>query len=184
MKRFLSLTIALLLTMLLTACGSTRFGYDTSDTANLLISFADSRWTGKNIPLSQICSKYNTIGTPTSPSFIVSHIPQNTDILIIAFNNLSRSALASGGGHGAFRMDIPQGTTSYTVPSIPAETTALPKGITLVTISGGKIEGVENGAYLPPCSGGTGNTYQTRILAINSGTHKVVGQGTIILGTY
>ena len=172
------------LALSLAACKRNYFGNELVEApAALTLAFADAKWDGKTVPADEVCKPYGA-KNPMSPALQVAGIPAGADTLIVEFNDLTYTPLSTGGGHGAFSLAIPSGASSMTVPSVPAETTQLPAGITQVKLHGGGVKGLGAGAYLPPCSGGRGNLYQARVHAVDSATHRVLGQGEIKLGRY
>ncbi len=172
------------LALSLAACKRSYFGNELVEApAALTLAFADAKWDGKTVPADEVCKPYGA-KNPMSPRLEVSGIPAGADTLIVEFNDLSYAPLSAGGGHGAVSVAVPAGAASMTVPSVPAETTRMPAGVTMVKQHGGNVPGLGAGAYLPPCSGGRGNFYQARVHAVDSATHRVLAQGEIKLGRY
>jgi phosphatidylethanolamine-binding protein (PEBP) family uncharacterized protein len=184
MRRAATCLFAVLVLLSLTACKTTHFGYVPQENlAPLAVSFADAKWTGAAVPADEVCDKFGG-AKAASPRLNVSGIPAGADALIIEFNDRSYAPLSSGGGHGAVLYRLPSAGAAAVVPSVPAQTTSLPEGFTMLRRSGGDWPGLRNGAYLPPCSGGTGNRYEAVIYAVDSASRQVLAKGVISLGRY
>jgi len=86
------------------------------------------------------------------------------------------------GGHGiiAFAVTPTDGTAS--LPSVPGGTADLPEGVSVATASRGTGDYASPG-YLPPCSGGQGNTYSATVTALDSAGIELAA-GKIELGKY
>ena len=166
--------VSLLLMALGTACAE----------EGLTITLADPAWNGKNIPADQVCKRFGG-NQSKSPALKVDGLPADADALLLSFNDESYTPMDKG-GHGVVRVQLNKAATML-VPSIPGETDTLPAGISLVTKHRGTGWSGTGGAYLPPCSGGRGNTYTIDISAIKSGTDggsTTVAKGKIVMGSY
>lgn len=178
-------TIAVLVSLFaLVGCKATHFGYaEPGELAPLSVAFADAKWTGGAVPADEVCKKFGGANS-ASPRLNVSGIPSGANALLIEYNDLSYPALSSNGGHGAVLFTLPGAVANVTVPSVPAQTMEVPQGFTMVKKSGGDWPGLTNGAYLPPCSGGRGNTYAAIVYAVNTQSKTVLAVGRITLGRY
>ena len=179
-----SLVCAGLMLLAMAACVETTATYEpVGQPGKLMVSFADPVWDGKMIPDKQQCSSYG--GNGASPALLIEGIPPEADAVVVMFNDLSYAPLSSDGGHGAIWVPT-GGKSSATVPSVPGETDTLPAGVNLEHKHRGAKWG---GVYLPPCSGGRGNTYQAVVMAVRrpakkGGEGKLLARGEIILGKY
>jgi hypothetical protein len=131
--------------------------------AELEVQFADERWGGETVPEGEQCQKFD--GSGKSPSLAVSNIPDGANALVIEFSDRSYPPMDDG-GHGKIGYEIEPGTGSVTVPSVPGHTTDLPPGFFVVAEHEAPTWD-EPGAYLPPCSGGRGNSYYLTVKAIH-----------------
>lgn len=145
----------------------------------LTLAFADAAWTGERIPEGQQCTKFG--GKGGTPALSVSGIPAGTAELVVEFNDRSYAPLSSDGGHGkiGFAHD---GTASTVLASVPGETDALPTGARVVKKNRATGSFARPG-YLPPCSGGKGNTYFADVIARDAGGAPLAS-GRIIIGRY
>ena len=136
--------------------------------AKLEISFADPEWDGKAIPIPHRCGGSDA----STPRLIVKNIPAGTNAIIMEYSDADWPDMDNG-GHGKIGYRIPDGTTEITIPPVPANTFDLPEGFFLVAAhAGGHFK---PGAYMPPCSGGMGNSYYVMLFAIffiRSETHR------------
>lgn len=151
---------------------------------DLDISFADSIWTGNEIPKGQQCRKFG--GNAETPRLVVKNIPAGTNALIMEYSDRSYQQM-NNGGHGRIGYNIASGTQQVTIPSVSGHTFDLPKGFFLVSAhQGGNWD--ESGAYLPPCSGGKGNLYVVEVKAVYDAPEgkesQLLGEGKLTLGRY
>ena len=166
--------VSLLIMALGTACAE----------EGLTITLADPAWNGKDIPAYQVCKKFGG-SQSKSPALKVDGIPADADALLLSFNDESYSPMDKG-GHGVVRVQLNKAATMQ-VPSIPGETDTLPGGVSVVANHRGTGWSGTGGAYLPPCSGGRGNTYTIDVSAIKSSTDggsTTVAKGKIVMGRY
>ena len=151
---------------------------------SLTVSLADPAWNGKKIPTDHVCKKFG--GTQaSSPMLTVEGIPAEADALVLSFNDESYTPMDKG-GHGIVRFAHNMRTTAQ-VPAIPGETDSLPAGVSVVTKHRGTGWSGTGGAYLPPCSGGRGNTYSIDVSAVKTGSDgssATLAKGKIIMGRY
>lgn len=147
--------------------------------AALTVGFADPAWTGDKVPEDQWCPLQG--GHGATPALTVSGLPDGTASINVAFNDESYQPMNEG-GHGILNFKVMAGATA-TLPSVPGNTTeGFPEGASVATASRGTGEYASPG-YLPPCSGGRGNTYSATLTALDS-SGTVLGEGKITLGTY
>ncbi len=150
----------------------------------LTIALADPAWNGKNIPTDQVCKKFGG-DQAKSPALKVEGIPTDADELFLSFNDESYSPMDKG-GHGVIRVQLKKVNTMQIQP-IPGETDTLPTGMSVVARHRGTGWSGTGGAYLPPCSGGRGNTYSIDVSAIKKGSDgstTTLTRGKIVMGRY
>lgn len=180
-KRFLFV----LLVLFMVGCAGMAKYKPAANLAPLRVSFADAAWDGKTVPTGQQCSLFG--GHGSTPALIVENIPKGANAVILEFNDRDYQPLSFGGGHGQVGFWITP-EPKVTLPSVPGETTDLPKGafIESASRSTGKYA---TGGYLPPCSGGRGNRYFVNVKAVYKAKaegeeSKLLGEGHIELGSY
>lgn len=150
----------------------------------LTIALVDPVWNGKTIPTDQVCKKFGG-DQAKSPALKVEGIPTDADELVLSFNDESYSPMDKG-GHGVIRVQLNKVNTIQIQP-IPGETDTLPAGISVVARHRGTGWSGTGGAYLPPCSGGRGNTYSIDVSAIKNGSdgsNTTLTRGKIVMGRY
>ncbi len=148
--------------------------------SELTVSFADPAWTGDTIPEGQQCRLHG--GDGFTPALEVSGLPEGTTQINVEFNDESYAPLSKDGGHGIIGFAVTPVEGTATLPSVPGYSTDLPEGASVVAAArpGPPYDSV---GYLPPCSGGSGNTYAAVVRALTAdGTE--VGNGRIVLGKY
>ncbi|MBG0775214.1 MAG: hypothetical protein H0S85_02105 [Desulfovibrionaceae bacterium] len=182
---FAPLALALVLALAMAAgCRHTVFGNELGQTVSpLAIAFADPAWDGGKVPAGMQCRRYGG-SKSASPALKVSAIPASADTLIAEFNDLTYTPLSSGGGHGVISVPVPAGAREVVIPAVPGESMRLPEGVTGVRAHRATAGDIGSGYYLPPCSGGQGNTYEVTVHAVDSKTKLVVGQAKKIIGRY
>lgn len=141
-------------------------------------TFANKQWDGVKIPAGQNCRIFG--GEGSTPALKLTGIPAGTNKIQVEFNDLSYGPLSYDGGHGiiAYRHN---GTPTATLKSVPGYTPDLPKGVELVAAARSEGDYASMG-YLPPCSGGRGNTYSATIKAMKDG--QALESVTLKLGVY
>ena len=153
--------------------------------ADLKVSFADAAWDGEKVPKGQQCTKFR--GKGETPSLKVENIPVGANAIIVEFNDRSYQPLSYDGGHGKIGFWIAEGTSSFTLPSVPGETKELPDGSFVETRNRATGDFARPG-YLPPCSGGSGNKYFAEVKAVQKiegkKKPKVLAKAKIQLGKY
>lgn len=150
----------------------------------LTVSLADPAWNGKKVPTAQVCKKFGG-NNASSPVLTVDGIPADADALVLSFNDESYTPMDKG-GHGIVRIAHNKGATEQ-LPAVPGETDTLPTGMSVVTKHRGTGWSGTGGAYLPPCSGGRGNTYSVDVSAVKTsadGSSVTLAKGKIVMGKY
>lgn len=137
-----------------------------------------SPWDGKRVPAGQNCTLDG--GNGATPPMEITGLPSGTVTLIIEYNDKSYAPLSSGGGHGT--IGYPVSGSRANLPAVPGLTARLPGGIQVVKPARGTGRYASKG-YLPPCSGGRGNSYSATIKAV-SAAGKLLEKITIRLGKY
>jgi hypothetical protein len=152
----------------------------------LELAIADSEWNGNKIPSGQQCQRQGG-ENPSTPRIQVNNIPEGVDAIILEFSDRNYGPM-NDGGHGKIGFEISEGTKEVTIPSIPGHSFDLPEGFFLVQEH--KASNYDTaGAYMPPCSGGIGNSYYVTIKAVKvlskeDKTFVLLGQGILELGKY
>ena len=150
-------------------------------TSNLQISFGEnSGWNGKTIPADQLCEKFG--GKGSTPPLYVQNIPQGAYQLRVLFNDETYAPM-SNGGHGIIRFSVPAGSQSLTLHQLQGEIDLALSGVVVEQKHLATDWSGTGGAYLPPCSGGSGNTYSVKIQALDE-NNNITSEGRIILGIY
>lgn len=183
MKRLFLLLVIVSLAFSIGAC---KKGVDLNPVANpaaLQVEFADAAWDGVKVPSGMQCKRFGGKDA-ASPALNVSALPAGTTKVIVRFNDLSFPPLSRNGGHGSIMVNVPAGSDSVTVPSVPGETYNIPEGVEVYKPHRATSRRVGKGAYLPPCSGGQGNNYQAVVLAVDYATGQVLGTAEIGIGQY
>ena len=152
----------------------------------LEVSFADPAWTGNTIPAGQHCQMFG--GKGQTPALKVGKIPAGANAIIVEFNDLSFGPLSSGGGHGKIGYWI-KGAGSAVLPSVPGETADLGVQGSFIEAKAHSTGQYASPGYLPPCSGGRGNTYVADVKAVYKATKEgeeslLLAEQRIKLGTY
>ena len=150
----------------------------------LKVSFADPAWTGKAIPQGQHCQLFG--GKGATPALKVENIPAGANAIIVEFNDLSFAPLSNDGGHGKIGYWV-KGSSAVLI-STPGETDKLPEG-TFIESRARATGQYASPGYLPPCSGGKGNTYVAEVKAVfksqnDKDANKLLATGKITLGSY
>jgi hypothetical protein len=151
---------------------------------DLSVTFADPAWNGNRIPAGQHCTKFG--GRGATPAFTVEGIPAEADAIVVEYNDRSYHPLSYGGGHGKIGYDITPGVGKATLPSVPGEKAdGLPAGTWVVRRNRATGDYARPG-YLPPCSGGRGNTYFAEVIAVkkDGDDYDELASTKITLGRY
>ena len=157
-----------------------------SKSAKLEVSFVDSMWNGKAVPTGQQCQRFGG-SNPSTPRLMIQGIPPGTNAIIMEYSDRSYSPMDDG-GHGKIGYRITGNTNEIIIPSVPGHSFDLPEGFFIV--SPHQAPGWDKaGAYMPPCSGGRGNSYYVTVKAVYQASNenkefKLLGQAVLELGTY
>lgn len=151
-----------------------------ADKGNLVVSLADPAWDGKTVPSNQVCKRFG--GTAFTPAIKIGGLPDGAHSIVLAFGDETFAAMADG-GHGIIRFTVPKGAKEITLTKVPGETDTLPAGVSVVTDHRGSGWSGTGGAYLPPCSGGRGNSYYTDI-KVQDADGNDINATFIDIGTY
>ncbi len=146
-------------------------------------SFTDAAWDGNKIPAGQQCGRFG--GKGATPGFKVEQIPASANALVIEFSDQTYQPM-NDGGHGKIGYHIASGTKQVSLPSVPGHTFDLPAEFFLVEAQRAPTWD-KAGAYLPPCSGGKGNTYMMTIKAVKETDGKVgttLAETSLKMGQY
>ena len=157
------------------------------DKVQLNVAFADQKWDGATVPKDEVCSDHNPKGGH-SPALTIDNLPTQTNYILLSFSDETFKGMRNG-GHGTIGYEVAAGISKLTIPSVKGETFALPDKFTTVREHQGAQFGKQEGAYLPPCSGGSNNLYTLEVKAIQKpneakGTYILLGDANISLGRY
>jgi len=171
--------------VLLTACQTTTYKPVSEKLPVLTVSFADTAWDGKTVPKGQQCNKFG--GSGATPSLVVEGIPAEANAIIVEFNDASYMELSTDGGHGKIGFWV-DGAGKAVLASVKGHTDKLPDG-TFVEKRNRASGSYATPGYLPPCSGGAGNSYFANVKAVYKAKSekeksKLFATGTIQLGKY
>ncbi|WP_338607897.1 hypothetical protein V6617_15890 [Pelagibacterium nitratireducens] len=145
----------------------------------LEVSFADAEWTGESVPDGQHCSLQG--GSGATPALNVSGVPDGTTEIHVAYSDETYQPM-NNGGHGTIGFNVTPADGMVSLPSVPGETDALSEPAFVAAPNATSGDFLAEG-YMPPCSGGNGNTYSAQVTALDdAGT--VLASGDITLGTY
>ena len=147
--------------------------------ADLQVSFADPSWTGKKIPRGQHCSKFG--GEGATPPLQVTGIPAGTMAILVEFNDASYQPLSSRGGHGIVGFEHTGGSEAVLSP-VPGGVEDTPPG-TWIEKKNRATGAWRSPGYLPPCSGGAGNSYFAVVKAVDA-NKEILAKKKIKLGKY
>jgi hypothetical protein len=142
-------------------------------------SFADAAWNGETIPEGQHCKLQD--GNGATPALNLSGLPEGTVAVHLAFNDESYEPM-NNGGHGTIGFNVSPVDGAATIPSVPGATNELPDGAFVAKANATSGDFLSEG-YMPPCSGGRGNTYSVLISAVGA-DDAVLGQKYLGLGKY
>jgi phosphatidylethanolamine-binding protein (PEBP) family uncharacterized protein len=168
MKKIIKFGIMSLAVISLTACHKGEVNI--AKTMN--VEFSDSKWDGKIIPKAEVCKWAG--GNGSTPELSISNIPSGTEKLIVLFNDKTYTKMDNG-GHGQIGINISANQTNITIPSIQGETKIMPNNMFIHKEHIGLKRG-KAGAYLPPCSGGKGNTYSATIKALDKNNQTLISK--------
>jgi hypothetical protein len=157
-----------------------------SKPVKLEVSFVDSIWDGKKVPKGQQCKRFGG-KNPETPRLMIKNIPPGTNAIIMEFSDESYPPMDDG-GHGKIGYRIPENTKEIIIPSVLGHSFKLPEGFFIVSPHQAP-DWDQAGAYMPPCSGGRGNSYYVTVKAVYQSSNedmefKLMGQAVLQLGTY
>jgi hypothetical protein len=141
-------------------------------------AFADPAWDGVSVPEGQHCGLQG--GNGATPPIEVSGLPEGTSQVNLSFNDETFEPM-NNGGHGVLGFAVEAGATSASLPAVPGGTEEFPEGVTLVGANKTGGDFLTPG-YMPPCSGGRGNTYSVDVSAVGADgaelatTHLTLGK--------
>lgn len=127
-------------------------------------AFSDPAWDGVTVPEGQHCGLQG--GSGATPPIEVSGLPEGTTQINLSFNDESFEAM-NNGGHGVLGFAVDEGAASASLPAVPGGTEEFPEGVSLVTANKTSGDYLTAG-YMPPCSGGNGNTYSVDVSAVGA----------------
>jgi hypothetical protein len=100
----------------------------------------------------------------------VTALPDGTDAVLVAFNDLDWPPLATDGGHGVIRVAVASGADVVDVPPVPELREAnLPAGVTIA----GHNRGRAPIGYRAPCGGGDKAHRYIAVVTAVSGTDSL-----------
>ena len=183
-KKYVMGAVALAVALGFSGCGK----YEPSpNMVKLKAGFADTKWDGKRVPKDEVCSDFNKKGG-VSPQLKITNLPKGTTKVVMSYNDETVQKM-NNGGHGIVSYKVNGSDSSIVIPSIKGETFTLPSNFKSKKAHAGTQFGKTPGAYLPPCSGGRGNTYSVLIEAIHEYSEAdkkpmLLGDTKLRLGTY
>lgn len=149
----------------------------------LKASFADAVWDGNKIPAGQQCARFG--GKGATPAIKIEQIPEGANALVMEFSDQTYLPM-NNGGHGKIAYRITSGSKQTTIPSVAGHSFDLPASFLLIEAQRAPTWD-KPGAYLPPCSGGKGNTYTVTVKAVKEADGKIISklaETTINMGRY
>lgn len=139
--------------------------------ASLTIAFADAAlWDGKRIPRAMQCKPLGG-DKPTSPSLLVTGLPEATQNLVVYFANPRIQH-----NHGLFKVTAQAGDAGWTVPAVRSGANSLPSGVEI--FDGGSTWGK---AYSAPCPDHGTGFYTVTVYALDA-MGSAIGIGSRELG--
>jgi len=142
-------------------------------------TFADTAWNGETVPAGQHCPLQG--GTGATPALEVTGLPEGTSQINLSFNDETYEPM-NNGGHGIIGFAVEEGATTASLPAVPGATEEMPEGVTLVAANKSSGDFLTPG-YMPPCSGGNGNTYSMDVIAVDASGAELATT-RVALGTY
>ena len=137
---------------------------------------------GKSIPSSQVCKRFGGKNA-ASPKIKVSGIPRGTASIHVWFNDDTYNPMGWG-GHGKIKVAVPKEAKELIIPRVSAETNELPPGVSSVSEHQGSGWSGTGGVYLPPCSGGRGNSYSVWLYAKDKDGKKLGDKLIVEIGDF
>lgn len=127
-------------------------------------TFADASWDGVTVPAGQHCPLQGGMGA--TPALKLGGLPAGTSQINLSFNDETYEPM-NNGGHGVLGFAVEAGANTASLPSVPGATNEFPEGVTLVAANKTSGDFLTPG-YMPPCSGGAGNTYSVDVTAVDA----------------
>jgi len=163
-------------------CITTASAYETpTSIKSFNVEFADASWNGINVPAGQQCFKFGG-KNPLTPRLKVSDIPMGTTAIVMEYSDRAYKP-NDNGGHGKIGYQVSPETKNVIIPSVKGHTFELPPEFFSVAVHRG-VGWDKEGAYLPPCSGGSGHPYYVTVKAVKQQgkdmtvlAHKLVEMG-------
>ena len=131
------------------------------------VDFVDSKWDGKTIPEGQQCQKFDGV-KPGTPKLSVSGIPAGSDSVVLVYSDRDSKKM-NNGGHGIMSYTLAKGANKVQLPIVAGHTYEMPKGFEMIAEHRGAGWDKE-GAYMPPCSGGSGHEYYVTVQTYKGNT--------------
>lgn len=129
------------------------------------VSFADAAWDGKKVPAGQQCQKFGGKNS-ASPKYKISKIPAGATQLVFEYSDRDYTPMDNG-GHGIVAYKLSDKVTDLEVPPLAGHTFDLPAPF--ISVKAHQAPGWDKaGAYMPPCSGGKGNSYYVTVKAVGA----------------
>ena len=154
-----------------------------ADGTQFAASFVDPAWDGIKVPAGQQCERFG--GSGSTPVIKVEHIPGKANVLVMEFSDQTYQPM-NNGGHGKIGYRIAKDAKQTTIPPVAGHTFDLPTGFFVVEAQRAPSWD-KAGAYLPPCSGGKGNSYYVTVKAVKEVDGKVsevLAETAIKMGQY
>lgn len=143
------------------------------------VNFVDSKWDGVTVPEGQQCQKFDGVN-PGTPKLKVSGIPKGSDSVVLVYSDRDSKKM-NNGGHGIMSYTLAEGATTVQLPIVAGHTYELPKGFEMIAEHRGAGWDKE-GAYMPPCSGGSGHEYYVTVQTYKGNT--VTAETVLELGKF
>ena len=143
------------------------------------VNFVDSKWDGATIPKGQQCQKFDGVN-PGTPKLSVSDIPAGSDSVVLVYSDRDSKKM-NNGGHGIMNYTLPKGATAVELPIVAGHSYEMPKGFEIIAEHRGAGWDKE-GAYMPPCSGGSGHEYYVTVQTYKGNT--VTAETVLELGKF
>lgn len=140
------------------------FGGPAAAQSDFAAAFADPVWDGVTVPEGQHCSLQG--GSGATPPIEVTGIPTGTTQINLSFNDETYEPM-NNGGHGVLGFLVEDGASEASLAAVPGGTEDLPEGVSIVAANKTSGDFLTAG-YMPPCSGGNGNTYSVDVIAVDA----------------
>ena len=127
----------------------------TAKAGEFVVQLSNPTWDGVSIPKGEQCQKFGG-NAPKTPELSVSGIPAGTNLIILEFSDRSYKPMDNG-GHGKIGYALNKQRDSVVIPSVLGHNFYLPAGFFMVAAHRSP-KWDKAGAYMPPCSGGKGNS--------------------------